>query len=125
MEDNNGNRLLKDFFCEASKAEIADNGFSRRVMRDVDIICQRRMKTASRLWTAVCAVAAIALMPWGNMAEQARGYIMSLLGKTSAMAASAMQFAAHDQVMTLCLIATPLAASLTVAAWCLKNNERI
>ena len=43
------NELLEKLFSEARQMEVADNGFTERVMRQVP---DTRAQTFSRLWTA-------------------------------------------------------------------------
>ena len=57
MTDDN-DILLKQFFQEASQQQIADNGFTERVMQHLPqhslLAAHRRLLT--RLWTAFCIV---------------------------------------------------------------------
>ena len=55
MEDKD--ILLNNLFAEAAKTEIADNGFSRKVMRRLP----SRAERMSRIWTCVCTMAAVVL----------------------------------------------------------------
>lgn len=48
IDDNE--QLLRQFFSEASQQQIADEGFSERVMRKLP----SRINWFSRLWTAFC-----------------------------------------------------------------------
>lgn len=57
MTDND-EILIGKFFEQASKQEIADNGFSKRVMRRIS----PRPNWAYRLWTAACLVAIVAFI---------------------------------------------------------------
>ena len=50
------NELLEKLFSEARQMEVADNGFTERVMRQVP---DTRAQTFSRLWTAFCVVVAV------------------------------------------------------------------
>lgn len=56
MTDND-NILVEQFFSEASKTEIPDNGFSRRVMR----MLPSRTEKLARMWTIFCAVISLVL----------------------------------------------------------------
>ena len=49
-------KLLKDFFSE-HKQEIADNGFSRRVMKSLP----NRSSKVARIWTTCCAAVTLIL----------------------------------------------------------------
>ena len=52
--------LLNNLFAEAAKTEIADNGFSRKVMRRLP----SRAERMSRIWTCVCTMAAVVLLTY-------------------------------------------------------------
>lgn len=56
MTDNRDDILIKKFF-EENITEIEDNGFSRRVMHRLP----GRASRTSRIWTALCAMAGIAV----------------------------------------------------------------
>lgn len=56
MTDNRDDILIKKFF-EENITEIEDNGFSRRVMRRLP----GRASRTNRIWTALCAMAGIAV----------------------------------------------------------------
>lgn len=58
MTENN-DKLLESFFAE-SRQEVADNGFSRRVMRSLP----RRSNRLARLWTAMGFTLAAVLFVW-------------------------------------------------------------
>lgn len=58
-EIDNNDKLLKNFFTE-NKQEIADNGFSRRVMHHLP----NRSNRLSRIWTAVIMLAGTILFFW-------------------------------------------------------------
>lgn len=60
MKENNNDKLLRDFFAE-NKQEIADNGFSRRVMRRLPDRSYRLARIRSALVTALAAVLFIRL----------------------------------------------------------------
>ncbi len=55
----NDEKLLKDFFT-ANKQEIADNGFSRRVMHRLP----DRSNWLARIWNAAVVVAGAVLFIW-------------------------------------------------------------
>ena len=58
MEDKD--ILQNNLFAEAAKTEIADNGFSRKVMRRLP----SRAERMSRIWTCVCTMAAVVLLTY-------------------------------------------------------------
>lgn len=59
MEDNK-DILLDRLFAEAAQTEIADNGFTRQVMRRLP----SRAERYSRIWTIICTVIAVALLTY-------------------------------------------------------------
>lgn len=59
MEDNK-DILLDRLFAEAAQTEIADNGFTRQVMRRLPSCAERY----SRIWTIICTVIAVALLTY-------------------------------------------------------------
>ena len=55
IDDNE--QLLRQFFSEASQQQIADEGFSERVMRKLP----SRINWFNRLWTAFCILVFVVL----------------------------------------------------------------
>lgn len=125
MKDNEKeDMLLRDFFLEASHTEIADEGFSQHVMSRIDPISQRRMRIASRVWTAACCIAAIVLMPWTEMASQAKSGIMAFICRFPLMAGNIIEYICHDQTAISCIVSAPWAATAAVAAWCMARYRK-
>ena len=60
MEDKN-DILLKQFFADAAKQTIEDNGFTERVMMNLPEtdMSESRVRTLSHLWTLFCVVVAL------------------------------------------------------------------
>ena len=56
MADND-NIIVERFFSEMSQTEIADNGFSRRVMHTIP----SRTEQLARMWTIFCIAVSVAL----------------------------------------------------------------
>ena len=56
-ENNNDERLLEQFFRQARAMEVADEGFTERVMRRLP----ERSLRLSRLWTAGCVAVGLVL----------------------------------------------------------------
>lgn len=119
MKDNNDDILLRDFFSQASQTEIADDGFSNRVMSRIDPISLRRSRIASRVWTAACWVAAILLMPWAEMANQAKSAIMAFICRFPMIAENAILNVCHDPAAMTYIASAPIAATSAVVVWCL------
>lgn len=59
MEDNK-DILLNQLFAEAANTEIADNGFTRKVMRQLP----SRAELYNRIWTFACVIVAIFLLTY-------------------------------------------------------------
>ena len=59
MTEIDNDKLLRDFFAE-NKQEIADNGFSRRVMHHLP----DRSNRLARIWSAFVMTVAAALFVW-------------------------------------------------------------
>lgn len=70
MKEVDNNKILRNFFTE-NKQEIADNGFSRRVMRHLP----DRSYRLARLWTAFVMAVAAVLFIWLGGLEAAWGTI--------------------------------------------------
>jgi len=58
MEDKN-DLLLKQLFEQAAQQQIADNGFTERVMANLPKAHSGRVRCLSRLWTLFCLVVAL------------------------------------------------------------------
>ncbi|MBR1547524.1 MAG: DUF5056 domain-containing protein [Prevotella sp.] len=80
MEDNE--QLLREFFAEASQQQIADGGFSRRVMQHLPA----RINWMTRLWNIFCiavfVVLFVVLDGWGQLANHFRLMLQALDGTT-------------------------------------------
>ena len=70
MTEIDNDKLLRDFFAE-NKQEIADNGFSRRVMHHLP----DRNNRLARIWSAFVMTVAAALFVWLGGLEAAWGAI--------------------------------------------------
>lgn len=66
--DNHDDKLLKQFFAEASHQTIADDGFSRRVMHRLP----QRINWFAKVWMACCIVVAAALAYFTGAIESLR-----------------------------------------------------
>lgn len=76
---NNDDKLLEKFFSEAARTEIADGGFSRRVMRSLP----DRTLLKARLWTAFClafgVVMAVGFRVWHEAAVWLAGAVRTIV----------------------------------------------
>lgn len=70
MTEIDNDKLLRDFFAE-NKQEIADNGFSRRVMHHLP----GRSNHLARIWSAFVMTVAAVLFVWLGGLEAAWGTI--------------------------------------------------
>ena len=70
MKEVDNDKILRNFFTE-NKQDIADNGFSRRVMRRLT----DRSYRLARLWSAFVAAVATVLFIWLGGLEAAWGTI--------------------------------------------------
>ena len=59
MEDNK-DILLNQLFAQAANTEIADNGFTRKVMRQLP----SRGELYNRIWTCVCIIMSVLLLTY-------------------------------------------------------------
>ena len=61
MEDKN-DIMLKQLFAEAARQQVADNGFTERVMMhlpEMPVVRESRVQRLARLWTLFCLVVAL------------------------------------------------------------------
>lgn len=63
MKDNTDEQLLIDLFKDFKEAELADNGFTEQVMRQLPTGKSWSPVLLSRLWTATCILIAL-LVAW-------------------------------------------------------------
>lgn len=84
MDNNTGNDdlLLQQFFGEAARQPVADNGFTQRVMQRLP----QRADWFSRLWTAGCIAVFVVLFVvfrgWELLAVHFEGVLRTLLAQS-------------------------------------------
>ena len=80
MTDND-NRLVERFFQEASRQEIADDGFTERVMRGVETVeaDMSRSSLLCRLWTWSCILTGGVLFFFLNGWETLKASLLSMM----------------------------------------------
>ena len=65
------NILIEDFFKQAAQQQIEDNGFTKRVMKNLPESPQEKAHRLSLLWTAFCVVLSVVLFfvfgGWGAL----------------------------------------------------------
>lgn len=88
MKDNN-DLLIASFFEQYGKKEIADNGFSQRVMNALPHRERSYAKLLNTLWTCFCGIAAISLFLFADginfISSVAINVLNSLLAHISAI----------------------------------------
>jgi len=82
--NENDNQLLQQFFSEAARQEVADDGFTQRVMKRIDAHhatagpgCS--VLNAQRLWTLFCLLVAGGLFLWLHDWNTLASYVLLLL----------------------------------------------
>ena len=60
MEDKN-DIMLKQLFEQAAKQQIADNGFTERVMMNLPEVKESRVQCLARMWTLFCLIVAVGI----------------------------------------------------------------
>ena len=103
-------KLIDDFFAPYSHAEIADNGFSRRVMRRLPAPGVGRLV---RVWTAACAAAALVLFCFADGFALLKGSLLNMAGDLVGMVAN-VSTAGHMSPLTL-LFALVVACAVALA----------
>jgi hypothetical protein len=83
METDN-DVLLKQFFSDAARQQIADDGFSQRVMRQLPA----RTNWFVRLWTAGCTSVAVVLFVVCRGWELVTEHVLTLFHNLSAIPVS-------------------------------------
>lgn len=61
MAEDNNDLLLQQFFSEAAQQQIADNGFTERVMQALPQQSTFNIKLFNRLWTLFCVAVFVVL----------------------------------------------------------------
>ena len=65
------NILIEDFFKQAAQQQIEDNGFTKRVMKNLPESPQEKAHRLSLLWTAFCVALSVVLFfvfgGWGAL----------------------------------------------------------
>ena len=62
MKEDNNEILLNEFFANTRNVEIPDNGFSDKVMLNIERLENKKMLQFSHLWTIICSVLGIAFI---------------------------------------------------------------
>ncbi len=62
MKEDNNEILLNEFFANTRNVEIPDNGFSDKVMQNIERLENKKMLQLSHLWTIICSMLGIAFI---------------------------------------------------------------
>ena len=87
---------LVAMFFEENRQELADDGFSQRVMRQLP----SRSLRLSRIWTALCLLAGIGFFVWIDGLSQLRRVLWNMLGNFEGFVSS-IDFSGTSPVMIL------------------------
>lgn len=116
MEDNNiitdtqDNLLVASFFERYGKRDIADNGFSERVMGNLPRRKQSYAKRVNAVWTGICGIAAAALFLLGGGIRTTQAVVLDIMSHL-ASAISTIDITlssvviAYATMLTLCAVA--------------------
>ena len=92
MTDND-NIILEDFFKQAAQQQIADNGFTERVMQALPQQSTFNIKLFNRLWTLFCVIVGAVLFfvfgGWQVVVGLYEGGLRMLLGWMEVLMATA------------------------------------
>lgn len=109
-------KLLESFFRKAAERQLEDDGFSDKVMSQIESSVSRRVRRMQRLWTAVCIILGILIVMKSDCVD-------SLL--TWAFVAM-KTFATYDwMAIGLSVLLVPLVVSYIIAAIGLIENEKL
>lgn len=79
MDDNGNDRLVARFLATAAREEMADEGFTRKVMERIEDRHARRTRMLSTAWTAVCLVGGLVLTCGMGCLSQVGQYVLALV----------------------------------------------
>lgn len=85
MTDND-DILIGKLFDEVRRKEIEDNGFSRRVMRNLppdESLYDKKALLMSRLWTVLCTLTGIVLVAGSDVFGRLESVFKSIIGVLS------------------------------------------
>lgn len=135
MKDN-GNDTLRQFFAQAAKAEIPDNGFSECVIAHLNDSYEHRMMRLSHLWTVffcimatslffLCDAPSIIANATATEALNAARELISVTSRMDTLLRSMQTHLTSESIIHLLpqLYVIPLAISATTAAIMLKTNR--
>lgn len=104
MKDND-DLLIASFFNEYGKNDIADNGFSERVMNRLPKREWSRLERMNIVWTSVCAVAAVALFFFADGVGLLKSFFLNFFADLVAYIVS-INFSLTSLLMVLVTIVT-------------------
>lgn len=107
--------MVEAFLGEAARMEIDDDGFSQRVMRNLESETARRLRRRVRLWTAFCAIVGIVLLlSSGLLGDMATALCMCF----QAMSAG------EKVIAVWALVCTPSIVAMLIAIYGIVANVR-
>lgn len=116
--------LLKSFFSSANQTVIADEGFSDRVMKTIEPEADKRLRRISRIWTAVCWTAGIAILIYVDLISSIHESATHVFWNGIRWMTDIMQQFDPEHINPL-VFTLPLAATVAVAIWCLAENKKL
>lgn len=116
--------LLKSFFSSANQTVIADEGFSDRVMKTIEPEADKRLRRISRIWTAVCWTAGIAILIYVDLISSIHESATHVFWNGIRWMTDIMQQFDPEHITPL-VFTLPLAATVAVAIWCLAENKKL
>lgn len=116
--------LLKSFFSSANQTVIADEGFSDRVMETIEPEADKRLRRISRIWTAVCWTAGIAILIYVDLISSIHESAEHVFWNGIRWMTDIMQQFDPEHINPL-VFTLPLAATVAVAIWCLAENKKL
>lgn len=122
--ENDNDDLLNRFLSQVSQTEIADNGFSDRVMGRIEPISEKRMKRLSWLWTAVCTVSGIVMLVRSGMVSATLHTAAQTAAHMAKWAGSMMQPHFLLNIVPV-ILSMPLAMALVAVVMCVAANRKM
>lgn len=111
-EDN----ILDDFFSEAAKMEIKDDGFTDRVMHELKAETARRLHRLSRIWSVTCTVVGIVFAVWSGLLRDAAQLLATYM-----RALTTYDFTHINHIVLI----IPTSIAIVVAIYGIVENERL
>lgn len=109
-------KLLESFFRKAAERRLEDDGFSDKVMSQIESSFSRRVRRMQRLWTAVCTILGLLIVTMSGCFDNILTWVFVAM-KT---------FATYDWTgIGLIVLLVPLAVSCIIAVIGIVENEKL